>query len=214
MWRRTARRRPPGLAAGDEVIAIDGRPVATWLELAEKAALAPADSVHCACARRPATSATCAGTGEAARRHPRAARLDGMDVCQVAAVSPGSGAEAAGLQPGDRIVRFDGQPVYSRAHMSQLVDATAGPPGRDRFFAQRPRAPCPSRPGHDAELERHLIGIQFNTMGDLDFETRVASDAVGAGQEPRGGHLPVPRRADHARHLRRAADAVGGPVPS
>ncbi len=202
-----------GLAPGDEVMAVDGRPVATWIELAEKAALAPADSVELR-VRTPAgderdLSLEVVKLPVGIRVLPG---IDGRDICEVAAVSPGSGAEAAGLQAGDRIVRFDGQPVYSRSHMSQLVDATAGRPAEIVFrrAGREESADVTARP--DAELERYLIGIRFNTMGDLDFETRSHPTPWAQVKSHAGAIFRFLDALTTPATSGAAADAVGGPV--
>lgn len=202
-----------GLAAGDEVLSVNGRAVANWLEVAETAALAPGETVTLRL--RPAAG----GVREvelSLEKLPVGIRmlpgLDGMDACHVAAVGPGSGAEAAGLRPGDQVVQFDGQEIFSRAHLSQLVEAAAGRPAEIAFRRQGEilRTTVESRWNED--LERHLIGIQFNTLGDLDFETRshptpwsqVKSHASAIFRFLSA--LTTPSTSGAAR------DAVGGPV--
>jgi regulator of sigma E protease len=202
-----------GLAAGDEVVAVDGRPVATWLELAEKAALAPADAVALR-VRTPAGDER--EVALALDKLPVGIRvlpgLDGMDLCHVAAVTPGSAAEAAGLAPGDQILRFDGQRLYSRAHMSQLVDASAGRPAEIVYLRNGRERAATVAALHDEKLGRHLIGIQFNTMGDLDYATRAHPTPWAQVKSHAGAIFRFLDALTTPATSGAAADAVGGPI--
>ena len=52
-------------------------------------------------------------------------------------VVAGSAADQAGLQQGDRIVSFNGQPVGDFAGLSDLIQAVVGPVGRDQLRPSR-----------------------------------------------------------------------------
>ena len=202
-----------GVRAGDEVLALDGRPVATWMELVEAAALARSDEV-----------ALRVKTAEGAEREvpltlDRVAAgirllpgVDGMDLCHVVAVSPGSGAEAAGLQSGDQVTHFGGRRVYSRAHLSQLVEEASGAPAGIEFRRGEESLRSVVQSSWNAELERQLIGIQFNTVGDLDYAARVHPTPWAQVRSHSGAifrflnALVTPATSGAAR------DAVGGPI--
>lgn len=202
-----------GLAAGDEIVAVDGQPVGNWTQILEKTALGAAGRVVLrirppdGAERELALPAEKGALGM--RRLPG---IEGMDPCLVASVYPNSGAAAAGLRAGDRVVRFDGRTVYSRAHLSQLVETAAGRPARLEFRrgAQTLAAVVESR--YDEGLRRHLIGIQFNTIGDLDFDVlshptpwaQIRGHAAAIFSFLRALATPSTSGA--------AAEAVGGPV--
>lgn len=202
-----------GLAPGDEVLAVGGQPVATWIELAEKAALAPADTVDLR-VRTPAGDER--DVALALEKLPVGIRilpgLDGMDTCHVAALTPGSPAEVAGLLPGDQVVRFDGQRVYGRAHLSQLVGATAGRPAAIVFRRDGQEQSATVAARYDEGLDRHLIGIQFNTLGDLDFETRSHPTPWAQVKSHAGAIFRFLDALTTPATSGAAADAVGGPV--
>lgn len=61
---------------------------------------------------------------DASVRTPISLRLP----CEVALVQPGSGAEAAGLQPGDRFVEIEGQPVFAHDQVVKYLRAHPGEP--------------------------------------------------------------------------------------
>lgn len=202
-----------GLVPGDEIAAVDGHPVRNWTEIAERVALAPADVVLLR-VRAPdqAERDLPIGVEKAAYGLRVLPGIEGMDPCFAAAVAPGSGAAAAGLRPGDQILRFDGQKVYSRAHLSQLVEAAAGRPAPIEVLRDGAVVAAEVESAFDAKLERHLIGIQFNTIGDLDFAVRshptpwaqVRGHATAIFSFLRALATPSTSGA--------AADAVGGPV--
>ena len=202
-----------GFKAGEEILAVDGRPVANWIELAEKAALAPADRVLLRVRTAEGVERERTLAVEKTSMGLRMlAGLDGMEPCHVASVFPGSGAEAAGLLPGDQVLAFEGQKIYSRAHLSQRVEAAAGRSAEITVRREGQTVTVPVESRYNETSRRHLIGIQFNTIGDVDFEVRshptpwaqVKSHAAGIFRFL--GALTTPATSGAA------ADAVGGPV--
>lgn len=102
------------LRAGDEVLAIDGQPVATWRDLG-----AVADEI----------------TPQA--QHEWRVRRDGSDITVagpdpippvVGGVAPRSAASAAGVRAGDVILAIDDQPISRFAEIRESVDAASGRP--------------------------------------------------------------------------------------
>jgi regulator of sigma E protease len=61
---------------------------------------------------------------DASVRTPISLRLP----CEVALVQPGSGAETAGLQPGDRFVEIEGQPVFAHDQVVKYLRSHPGEP--------------------------------------------------------------------------------------
>ncbi|MDD3441561.1 MAG: site-2 protease family protein [Kiritimatiellae bacterium] len=202
-----------GLAPGDEILALNGRPVASWLELAEGVALAPADAVTLR-VRAPA------GSGRDVALELEASEvglrmlpgLDGLAPCHVAALMPGSGAEAAGLRPGDQILRYDGRQIYSRAHLSQLVEAAGARPAEIVVLRGGQEVAAAVESTFDEDSGRRLIGIEFNTLSDLDYATRTHPTPWAQVKSHAGsifrflGALTTPATSGAA------AGAVGGPV--
>ena len=203
-----------GIAVGDEIVAVDGQPVANWQQILEKTALVPGREV---------VLRVRAADGAAEREIPIATEkagigvwmlpgIEGMDPCHVASVYPNSGAEAAGLLPGDQLLVFDGQKIYSRAHLSQMVEAAAGRAAPLEFRRAGEIRTVSVESTYDETLKRHLIGIQFNTIGDLDFAslshptpwTQVEGHAAAIFDFLRALATPSTSGA--------AAGAVGGPV--
>ena len=159
-----------GLVVGDGILAVDGRPVRHWQDILEKTALAPGSSVvlrvRTASGAEREVSLALEKTSLGLRMLPG---VEGMDPCRIAEVELGSPAEAAGLLPGDQIVRYDGQEVYSRAHLSQLVAAAAGRPVAVEFRRNAELRAVSAGSRYDEKLKRHRLGIVFNTLDDLDY---------------------------------------------
>lgn len=202
-----------GVAVGDEILAVDGRPVSNWTQIYERAALGPGSNILLRLRAPDGTERELALPAEPADIGVRSLPgLAGMDPCLVAAVEPDSGAAAAGLRGGDLLVRYAGQLLYSRAHLSQLIAAGAGRPAPLEFRRDGQTLAVEVVSSYDAKLQRHRIGIQFNTLGDLDYTTRAHP-------------TPWAQVRDHATAIFRfldalttprtsgaAADALGGPL--
>ncbi len=203
-----------GVAVGDEILAIDGQPVATWQQVLEKTALAPAARplVLRLRARDGAEREVALATEKSPVGVWTLPGLDGMDPCHVAAVYPHSGAAAADLRPGDRIVRFDGQDVFSRAHLSQLVEAAAGRPAAVDFLRAGQTRSASVESTWDEGLQRHLIGIQFNTLADLDYAALSHPTPWAQVKNHAGAIFSFLRALATPATSGVAAEAVGGPV--
>ena len=203
-----------GVAVGDEILAIDGQPVATWQQVLEKTALAPAARplVLRLRARDGAERDVALATEKSPVGVWMLPGLDGMDPCHVAAVYPHSGAAAADLRPGDRIVRFDGQDVFSRAHLSQLVEAAADRPAAVEFLRAGQTRSASVESTWDEGLQRHLIGIQFNTLADLDYAALSHPTPWAQVKNHAGAIFSFLRALATPATSGVAAEAVGGPV--
>ncbi len=202
-----------GVVVGDEIIAINGQPVGNWQQIFEKTALAPSHDLVLRLRARGGGEREIALTTEKSSVGVwTLPGLEGMDPCHVASVYPDSGAEAAGLLAGDQILRFDGQEIYSRAHLSQMVEAAAGRPAAIEFRRGDELLSASVESRYDEALGRHLIGVQFNTIADLDYTSlshptpwaQVRSHASGIFSFLRALATPSTSGA--------AADAVGGPI--
>jgi len=121
-----------GMMPGDSIEAIDGKSIATWMELMQ--------TLYSGSGRADDGSPLAVFTVRRGERHleltvnPRLAGVDGFrrvgiepaDDLSVAEVMDGTPAQAAGLRAGDRIVAMDGLPVYTisafRAHLQTHTD--------------------------------------------------------------------------------------------
>ena len=157
---------PGGLQAGDEVIAVDGRPAATVEEIAEAGQDLPGDG--------PVTWTV--------RRDGRIMDVEGAHPFPplVKSVSPLSAAADSDLREGDVVESVDGQPVFTFEELRDRIGASGGAPvllsvlrGDDRFETTLvPRRTDIPQQGGGFET-RYLIGI----VGGLSF----APDRVSVG---------------------------------
>lgn len=203
-----------GLSVGDEIVAIDGQPVANWQQILEKTALVQDREVVLrirvpdGTAEREILIAT-EKTDLGVWMLPG---IEGMDPCYVASVYPHSGAATAGLLPGDQLLTFDGQKIYSRAHLSQMVEAAAGRAAPLEFLRDGERRTVLVESTYDEKLKRHLIGIQFNTIGDLDYGSLSHPTPLAQVKEHAFAIFDFLRALATPATSGAAAGAVGGPV--
>jgi serine protease Do len=162
--------------------------------------------------------------------------LSSRDGVVVAAVEPGGPAAAAGLQPGDVIVEYNGKPVASATELTRLVVATA-PDARAQVRVVRNKQPVSltlqvdelnlegsARTASEADRATGGFGLSLGSVppalasrleggGALVSEVEPRSAAADAGLRPGDVILEVNRQRvnspdDAARLLRQApADA-------
>ena len=124
-----------GVRGGDTVVAVNGNPVQSWAELRWQIIHATVDKREARLELR----AQDGGTYHATIPAERIARLDvegdvakdlGLDLWRARAriekVLPGGAGERAGLQPGDLVLRADGQPVVDGMAFTETMRAAAG----------------------------------------------------------------------------------------
>ena len=109
---------PPGvemaLQPGDDILAIDGHPVASWADLFRAAETVPAAPGHDWTVRRAGVEMTVRGPD------PMPARIGG--------VAPGGAAAAAGLHPGDVVLQVNTRPIARFDALRTHVEAAQGQP--------------------------------------------------------------------------------------
>ncbi|MTH64748.1 RIP metalloprotease RseP [Paracoccus shanxieyensis] len=109
---------PPGIAmglqAGDKIVALDGKPVASWADLGQIAADLPARAAHDWTVQRDGAQMVVQGPD------PMPALITG--------VAPRSPAASAGLRGGDVILAIDGAPVSRFDELRTRVVAAEGNP--------------------------------------------------------------------------------------
>ena len=105
--------------------------------------------------------------------------------------------EAAG-----RPARFDPNRIYTAAGRAATIE----------FLRDGVIHTASVTSTYDAELHRHLIGIQFNTLADLDYTTRVHPTPWAQVRDHAGGIFRCLSALTTPATSGAAAGAVGGPV--
>jgi len=202
-----------GVREGDAIAAVDGKATANWEEIFTAVALGGKDEALLSLVRADGTAfearVALADSPLGVKCLPD---LDSESLCLVAAVYPGSAADAAGLAPGDRILSFGGVPVRSRAHLARLVDES-----RDResdlvFLRDGEERTARATPRYDPALDRALIGIAFNTRADFDFARKSHPTPWAQMASHAGGIFRFLKALSTPKTAKAAAGAVGGPV--
>jgi regulator of sigma E protease len=161
------------LRSGDRVLAVNGADVEDWETLAARYAEAGRSDVALRIERAmPGAAADAAEQGEALDvTVPGFGDVEALGIVPatvlVAAVTPDSPADQAGLEPGDLIVAVDGGPIGSFATFSELVRGSGGRAldiayarAGDRREIQVAPKLLEADTGLGIPEERYLIGIQ------------------------------------------------------
>jgi regulator of sigma E protease len=113
------------LEFGSRVIRINGDTVDSWNDIGAGVYSVETDGVVLEIAGRDPVSIPIPGLENAARDSLYRA-IEPLHEATVGAVSPGTPAAAAGLQPLDRVVAIDGEPIRYQGQMIDYVGARAG----------------------------------------------------------------------------------------
>ncbi|MDR0994474.1 MAG: RIP metalloprotease RseP [Verrucomicrobiota bacterium] len=203
-----------GVRFGDEIVSVNQQPVRNWMEIVEKVALAPTSPLMLGI--RSAEDGSLREVAIEPEKTPGGIwvlpGLDGMDSAHVASVYPYSGAATAGIEVGDQLTGFNGQRIYSRAHLSQMVEANGTEPAWMDIQRGTQHVVVEVLAAYDGASQRHLIGVVFNTLADLDYGTLVHPSPWAQVK----GHVTSMFRFLRAlvtpSTSSAAAGAVGGPV--
>jgi len=123
---------------------------------------------------------------------------------------PGSSAAAAGLRRGDEILAFNGEPVLSREHLAERVQAHGEAPATLTFQRGSTRLETTVTPAFDDEAGRYLVGILWAFDPGVPWMryhrpwAQVRNDARGI--------LRILRALVTRGEAGSAAGALGGPV--
>ena len=128
-----AMRAQPALQDGDEIVAVDGEAVADYTQLSRQLARRVDQPVRLTVRRTAAAHSQAPSTQPASETlevviPPQPMRWLGlnMQIGPIVSVQQGSPAAQAGVLPGDRILRVDGQPVDNPLTLSHLLRRMAG----------------------------------------------------------------------------------------
>jgi regulator of sigma E protease len=160
-----------GLKPADQVIAVNGNPVKTWYDAQVETLLGGGED-------HVITITVLSGSKtrdiEIQANNPEAGDylIDGITEavpCLLGRVTPGSPAEAAGVQPEDMVKVFGGTPVIDWNHFTELVQNYPDQEVSMIVLRGEQRVELKVTPQYNEELERSLIGVQHGGSGSMPW---------------------------------------------
>lgn len=203
-----------GLRAGDRVIEAAGHPVANWIDLLTQLTLTSRERAKLRVVGTDgAERALEVETIKSAMMGVRTIRGAGMvSLCLVWRPIPGSSAEAAGIREGDQIVAYDGQRISSREQLSQLVEERTGREAPITVLRGGRETTMSVKPAYNEKAKRALIGIEWNLVGNVDYDKVVHPSPSYQIRQHAGGIFRFLKALVTPREAKAAAEAVGGPI--
>ena len=191
-----------GLRIGDVIETVNGKGVSSWEEFILASALReqPALTVR---SKTMGTHTVELPTSEIMGTRYIAGLLS-MNYCYVLKVMPGSSAEASGLTSGDRILTLDGVELFSREHLTDVVQTVSNRQVVLTYLRAGQVVETKVTPAYDDAADRALIGVVFNQLDVKKPLVQIRSHAMMIVQLLRALVTPGESKA--------AAGAVGGPV--
>jgi regulator of sigma E protease len=193
-----------GLRTGDAIVAINAQPIRDWEEFLYATAFAGMDTVTAAVKRAEAPIVSMPLPTQVLFGTRHIAGVMPVSLCWVLSVMPGSSAAQAGIVSGDKIMEVDGQPVYSREHLIELISARRDRAVTLRIDRRGKAITLPVSPVYDEKLQRAVIGVQFNSFDVQKPWSQIRSHASMVFRLLKA--LVTPKET------KSAAGAVGGPV--
>lgn len=155
-----------GLRCGDEILTVNDKPVKNWVEFLMTSSRHTFATVTVQRLSEKLTF-TLPGAGSIGQ-------LDSKGLCMIFKLAPGMGAEKAGLQRGDLLCDFDGQKIFSPAHLSSMMQAYKNKTAPLGFIRDGTYQTVHVTPDYDASTDRIRIGIEFSpSRVDVDFNKTV-----------------------------------------
>ncbi len=191
-----------GLRVGDVVEAVNGKPVRSWEEFILTSALKEGPELS---VRSPVMGTHQLVLPTAEMMGTRYIEgLQPLNYCYVLKVVPGSSAEAAGLTSGDRILTLDGAELFSREHLTDLVQLVGPREAPLTYLRNGQVLETRVTPAMDESVNRAFIGVMFNQLDVKKPMAQIKSHAMLIVRLLKALVTPSESKA--------AAGAVGGPV--
>jgi len=206
-----------GVRIGDRVTSVNGTPVDQWSHFIQEAAMYDKE-VTLGIARSDGSTFSVTTPTTIWRYGIRmVGGVDAQAPVLVGTVDPGMSAAAAGVESGDRIMAFDGKPVFSDAHLIQLVhenrDRTVGMTVQRRIDGDLRELVLQVTPSYDEEHKMSRIGIRFKMSSEtLDTSVKVHPKPMAQVRHHSSAILRFLRDLVNPKKAARAAGMVGGPV--
>jgi len=205
-----------GVRIGDRVTSVNGTPVGQWSHFIQEAAMY--EEVTLGIARADGSELNVTTPTTIWRYGIRmVGGVDAQAPALVGTVESGMSAAAAGVESGDRVMAFDGEPVFSDAHLIQLVhenrDRTVGMTVQRRIDGDLHELVLQVTPAYDDKHNQTRIGIRFKMPTEtLDTSVKVHPEPMTQIRHHSSAILRFLRDLVNPRKAKRAASLVGGPV--
>lgn len=191
-----------GIRIGDSIKSISGESVSTWEQFIIVAALR--ESVDLEMIRDSGEVYTVTLETEKVTGGRLIPGMYPQNYCVVLNFLADSPAREAGLEKGDRIISLDGQKLFSREHMIELINAKAGSPVEMEVDREGETLTLVVAPSFNEEHQRAMIGISFRTDEVKRPWAQIKSHATLIFRILKALVTPSESKA--------AAQAIGGPV--
>lgn len=198
-----------GLRPGDEILSVNGLPVANWQEVLQENAMGDTAQME---VKTPTGNLSVAlQTERSVLGFRMVPGLREIGLCRVMAVEPDSTAARAGLRSGDLIVEFDSERILSIEHLISLVAARMDQPVAMAVERDGKPLTLEVTPQLDPQLGRARIGIRFDPMA-VEYDKVVHVPPMTQIRAHATGIFRVLRRLVSLHDARGTAEGLGGPL--
>lgn len=162
-----------GIRPGDRIVAVNGRAVDSWEDVAETVMLSRTNVFAVTVERegRRETYSLTASTSEALGGL-KMLNLEPQDHPVVRGVLDGSAAEAVGLQPGDTVVSFAGVPIAGREQFIKLIQQRPGQPTELVVTREGQEVRLTITPRLNSATGKGLIGAEIGGSDKVVYQVR------------------------------------------
>ena len=198
-----------GLQSGDEIIAINGRPVLNWNDVIQENARF--EEVQLLLKTPSGTNSISLPTEKNPLGFRMIPGIREVMLCKVMDVEPDSSAALAGLQSGDLIKKIDDIEVLSIDHLVALISERADQTVAVAVERSGRQLTMNATPRFDSSLKRARIGLRFDPFA-LDYD-RVVHIAPGVQMKSHAlVVLRVVRSLMTPKEAKATSQALGGPL--
>ncbi|MBT8041828.1 MAG: RIP metalloprotease RseP [Pontiella sp.] len=200
-----------GLRPADQIIAVNGNPVKTWYDAQVEALLVGGDFE--------VTLTVLSGNKthdiqiQANNPEDGDFLLDGISEaipCVLGRVTPGSPAEAAGIQPDDIVKIFNSIPVIDWNHFTELVQTAPDQTVTMTVMRNDELVDLTVPPKYDESMDRTLIGVKLG--GSMSMPWTLTGSPIEQIKSDSSSIFRLLKALTTKGEAKQAAGGLGGPV--
>ncbi|NNJ69757.1 MAG: RIP metalloprotease RseP [Kiritimatiellales bacterium] len=200
-----------GLRPADQIIAVNGNPVKTWYDAQVEALLVGGDFE--------VTLTVLSGSKthdiqiQANNPEDGDFLLDGISEaipCVLGRVTPGSPAEAAGIQPDDIVKIFNSIPVIDWNHFTELVQTAPDQTVTMTVMRNDELVDLTVTPKYDESMDRTLIGVKLG--GSMSMPWTLTGSPIEQIKSDSSSIFRLLKALTTKGEAKQAAGGLGGPV--